>query len=710
MAVITMNTTRFIPVRRKLLLLLLFICVISAASVHAQDSGSLIFLAPPAVVNDQVILQMIVRGAGLQRYDLLTAANFRLNEATDQVLVSSEPSASMAMVVMVNLGYASDVDLIRSTLRAYFDTYYRSGDEIIFFVFGDNLLETFEPEDQAAIRSLIDGLTASSLYSPIAPMVTIAVDRVRAELAENPARAFQAMLVGSYVLAADDPAMASGFAALDVPLHVIQAHRFRDDSTAQLRAFTENGGGVFVNNLGGRFVQTDDTINALSTLELAYDALDSSRTVYTLSYHPLRRDLNAEPEVTLNLQLEADQQISANFTYQRTFAPPQVELASDSLNLRRIPRYAADEIVFDTSAYQLNARVLFPDDVSRDVQSVRVEIINAADDEVLQSALDLDPDIDPLGYFDVNLSLEGFTLPDTVTPFRLVVTVTDELGLVGTVEREGRVTVGALPALPTLTPVPTIPPTVTPAPSPTITAEPQPVVTVTQSLPSVNDTPVVYLFSGIILFLVMIILMMLITLRRARRQRTIPGYGQDMDTDAGQPTSQGTAVNPAPALPATSVPVENKLYGRLIVVKGLNQTEIPITREEFVIGRSVTDNCDYVIAEPYISPRHCMLIHRNGRFAIRDLKAKNGVFVNGERIPIERDVIVPIGSEVSITQNIIVELWDPTTIVNTNRSRQATATQTQQSQVTGSEHLFRPLLGIRYVDDEEEVSDDYSPL
>jgi len=73
-------------------------------------------------------------------------------------------------------------------------------------------------------------------------------------------------------------------------------------------------------------------------------------------------------------------------------------------------------------------------------------------------------------------------------------------------------------------------------------------------------------------------------------------------------------------------------------------------------------------------------------------------------------VIVPIGSEVSITQNIIVELWDPTTIVNTNRSRQATATQTQQSQVTGSEHLFRPLLGIRYVDDEEEVSDDYSPL
>ena len=106
-----------------------------------------------------------------------------------------------------------------------------------------------------------------------------------------------------------------------------------------------------------------------------------------------------------------------------------------------------------------------------------------------------------------------------------------------------------------------------------------------------------------------------------------------------------------------------------------------------------------------------MIIHRNGRFAIPDLKAKNGVFVNGERIPIERDVIVPIGSEVSITQNIVVELWDPTTVVNRNTTRMgSTVTQTQHSQVTGTEHLFRPMLGIRYVDDDEEVGDDYSPL
>ncbi len=38
---------------------------------------------------------MLVRGAGLQRYDLLTAANFRIGEPAEAVQVSSEPAAPL---------------------------------------------------------------------------------------------------------------------------------------------------------------------------------------------------------------------------------------------------------------------------------------------------------------------------------------------------------------------------------------------------------------------------------------------------------------------------------------------------------------------------------------------------------------------------------------------------------------------------------------
>ncbi|MBE2270970.1 MAG: FHA domain-containing protein [Anaerolinea sp.] len=697
---------------RWLLLCVLLLCALSPTAAQTGDGGELIFLAPPLATSQEVTLEFLVRAAGLPRYDLLTTANFRIGEAAENIRLAAEPTAPMMLTVMVNLGYASDADLIRSTLRAYFDTYYRPGDEVVFYIFGSNLVESFEPADLDGIRTLIDGFTASTLYSPLTSVLSGALDRVRTELTEDPTRAFQALLVGSYLVAADDPSIAGGFAALNVPLNVVQAHRFRDDSTAKLRAFAANGGGLFVNNLNGRFIETGAEVRALSTLDLAFEALNSSRSAYTLSYRPLRRDLDTQPEVTLGVQLAADQQIDAAFTYQREFTPPQVELAAGSLDLRRTPRRAGDDVAFDVDTYELSARVVFPDDINRQIDSVRVELLGADDDRVLHSALDQDPDIDGLGNFEITLPLDRFDLPDSETAFRLVVTVTDELGLSGTAARDGSVTVAALPPLPTPTPQPTTPPTatVTPLPSPTHTLVPQATVVAaaTPTSLSIESTPVVYLFSGIILFLVAIIVLMLISLRRTRRRQPVyPGTSGEYDTDAGQPDA--VAVNrPNAAPPDMPAPVENKLVGRMINIKGLPAGEVPIMRDEFVIGRG--DTCDYVIAEPYISPRHCMIIHRGGKFTIRDLKSKNGVFVNGERIPVERDVIVPIGSEVGITQNIIVELWDPTTIVHRNSTRSMTSTQMNQSQVSGTEALFRPLLGIRYVDDEEEVSDDYSPL
>src|SRR5690606_19134814 len=110
-------------------------------------------------------------------------------------------------------------------------------------------------------------------------------------------------------------------------------------------------------------------------------------------------------------------------------------------------------------------------------------------------------------------------------------------------------------------------------------------------------------------------------------------------------------------------PAEKHTLGRLIVKRGLPPQEIPVDMPQYVIGRKAGEGINLAIDAPFISPRHCMITYRNNRFFIRDLGSKNGTFVNGERIQPERDTIVPNGSEVEITRQVVFELWDPDTVV-----------------------------------------------
>jgi pSer/pThr/pTyr-binding forkhead associated (FHA) protein len=109
-----------------------------------------------------------------------------------------------------------------------------------------------------------------------------------------------------------------------------------------------------------------------------------------------------------------------------------------------------------------------------------------------------------------------------------------------------------------------------------------------------------------------------------------------------------------------------------------------------------------------------MIMLRKNTFFIRDLGAKNGTFVNGERLPKNRDIPVPIGSEVNITMNISMELWDAKTVVKlTDRRTSAThhssvLTKTAQA---SDELELRSVFGIRFAgEDEGKVGDDYSPI
>ena len=157
---------------------------------------------------------------------------------------------------------------------------------------------------------------------------------------------------------------------------------------------------------------------------------------------------------------------------------------------------------------------------------------------------------------------------------------------------------------------------------------------------------------------------------------------------------------------------ETTLLGRLVTVNGLEVTEIPITTEEFTIGRD--PSCNYVIDQPFISPRHCTIMLRKKTFFIRDLGGKNGTFVNGERLPKNRDIPVPLGSEVNLTMNISMELWDAKTVVKLHDRKtsfthhSSVATKTAQA---SDELELRSVFGIKFAgEDEGKVGDDYSPI
>jgi len=95
------------------------------------------------------------------------------------------------------------------------------------------------------------------------------------------------------------------------------------------------------------------------------------------------------------------------------------------------------------------------------------------------------------------------------------------------------------------------------------------------------------------------------------------------------------------------------------------------------------------------------------------LGAKNGTFVNGERLPKNRDIPVPIGSEVNITMNISMELWDAKTVVKlTDRRTHATHNSVITKTLQASDELvLKSVFGIKFTgDDEGNVDDDYSPI
>jgi hypothetical protein len=213
-----------------------------------------------------------------------------------------------------------------------------------------------------------------------------------------------------------------------------------------------------------------------------------------------------------------------------------------------------------------------------------------------------------------------------------------------------------------------------------------------------------------VLLLALIVYRLLAALRKVRLEKAALELHalQQMASDAEDDyTSLPEVEDEEPLEPEES---GQHLYGRMITLRGIDEREILITEELFTIGRSA-DECDYVINKPYISPAHCKLVHRNGDFFIEDMYSKNGIFINGERIPRDREVVVPISSEIEITKHIAFELWDPDTEINLEAEITNAHVQEDDLPSYEDELVFKPLMGVTYAaDNGGEVDDSYSPI
>jgi pSer/pThr/pTyr-binding forkhead associated (FHA) protein len=63
---------------------------------------------------------------------------------------------------------------------------------------------------------------------------------------------------------------------------------------------------------------------------------------------------------------------------------------------------------------------------------------------------------------------------------------------------------------------------------------------------------------------------------------------------------------------------------------------VPVPHLPFFIGRDPT--CHLLLTDPYVSKRHCVVVERDDKLFIQDLKSMNGTFVNDIQVRGEREI------------------------------------------------------------------------
>jgi len=84
---------------------------------------------------------------------------------------------------------------------------------------------------------------------------------------------------------------------------------------------------------------------------------------------------------------------------------------------------------------------------------------------------------------------------------------------------------------------------------------------------------------------------------------------------------------------------------RLVVLAGAKQgTRIPLKKPKFVIGRA--KECTLRAGSEAISRRHCAIVRRESGWSVKDLKSRNGTYLNDQRI--EQETALKAGDELRV--------------------------------------------------------------
>ena len=90
---------------------------------------------------------------------------------------------------------------------------------------------------------------------------------------------------------------------------------------------------------------------------------------------------------------------------------------------------------------------------------------------------------------------------------------------------------------------------------------------------------------------------------------------------------------------------------RLVAVNGPSRLELPVTKDDFVIGKKA-ELCDGVVSfNKMISRTHCKICRRNGQYTITDLQSANGTYVNRVRLQPGRPQPVKNGDMVRLANS-----------------------------------------------------------
>ncbi len=683
------------------LLFLILLCALPASMGMAQSNAAaqMVLQGAPVVTDQQVEVRFSVSDQQGFSPAELPPTSVKLSEPTTDLKLTSKAELPLTLAVIVNLNNGSDIDLIKDTLHAYFNGYYKPDDKVTFYILGPeaNRPQVVTPVDLATTLQVIDGLKRSPNFYKISDTLKAALTALQMA---DPSMPRQVLYIGSFLNDPQEVNASSIFAGQHIPFNVVLVQRYRPQAIPEHRALANYGGGVFANNEAGSGVSLSPAPTAINTLKVLFDALANSRSVYTLDYQSANQNLDKNRSVNLTVTLPDGTQASQSFSYQPVFQPPEVKIVSAAPAPVRMPSYSGDRVVFDTAEQFITVVVTFPDGVRRGIKSLQLVATDTSTGRSRAPREIKSPPPDGSGNYSIPWTFDDFTTPGTVATVELNVTAVDALDLSASAKQEAHLTVAALP----------------PPPEPTATIAPTSVPVSTNGLAggSIANNLMFSVLAAFVLALILVVVFLVLMLIRAGRRQA--NYARMVEVAAQQPVMTAPVVTtpapvsaPAPAPEPT--PEEEKLLGRLVTISGLDINEIRITTPEFTIGRD--PSCQYVIDQPFISPRHCMIMLRKNTFFVRDLGAKNGTFVNGERLPKNRDIPVPIGSEVNITMNISVELWDAKTVVKlTDRRTSATHHSVITKTLQASDELvLKSVFGIKFSgDDEGKVDDDYSPI